>query len=235
MKIQKILIVGAAGKTGQRLLAHLADTPYQVSGLIRKPEQADSITQFNAEPLLGDLTQDVNNLPEGFDAVIFVAGSKGKDIQGVDYQGIEKMVNAAQQAGGVKRFLYIGSLNTGKSPEEYIVETQRYYQSIGEEMPELVLKTLERPGYHDYVEVKQKAEQAILDSGINYTILRAGLLTEEPGSGKVSATKGRLNAFGVSSRNNMAACFIATLNNPNTFNKIYTVIDGDTPIVEAFE
>ena len=67
----KILIVGASGKTGQKVLEHLAKTKHVVTGLIRNLEQINSVKQFGAEVLLGDLEGDVNSLTKNFDAIIF--------------------------------------------------------------------------------------------------------------------------------------------------------------------
>lgn len=230
----KILIVGSSGKTGQKLLEQLSKTHHSVTGLIRSIEQEGLVKQFGAAPLLGDLEDDVESLAEGFDAIIFVAGSRGKNVQGVDYQGLVNMVNAAVKAS-VKRFLYIGSINVGKDPNQFIQELKDFYQVNNEPVPEGLLVNTQKPGYHNYVKMKEKAEEHIINSGINYTIIRAGLLTQEPGTGKVNVTDGTLNAFGKISRDNLAAAFIEALENEKTYQKIYTILDGNTLIHDAFK
>ena len=165
----KILIVGASGKTGQKVLEHLAKTKHVVTGLIRNLEQINSVKQFGAEVLLGDLEGDVNSLTKNFDAIIFVAGSRGKNVEGVDYQGLVNIVDAAVNAK-VKRFLYIGSINTGKNPQRFIQELKEFYQKNNEIVPEGLLKATENPSYHTYIEMKNLAEKHLIDSGLNYTI-----------------------------------------------------------------
>ena len=229
----KILVVGASGKTGQVLLQQLSQTEHDVTGLIRDPKQEKLIKQFGAKFLLGDLEADTDNLVNGFDAVIFVAGSRGKNIQGVDYQGLVNTVNSAVDSH-LKRFLYIGSINTGKEPNQFVQELKEFYQENNEPVPEGLLINTQKPGYHDYVKIKGKAEEAIINSGINYTILRAGLLTQEPGTGKINVTEGTLSAFGKISRDNVAACFIEALDNRSTYKKIHTILDGKQPIKDAF-
>lgn len=229
----KILVIGASGKTGQKLLEHLSKVKHDVTGLIRTQEQENLVKQFNAKPLLGNLEDDIATLADGFDAIMFVAGSRGKNVQGVDYQGLAKIIDAAINAK-IKRFLYIGSINTGKKPEQYIEELKAYYRQINEVVPEGLLTNTQKKGYQTYVEMKTLAEEKIIASGINYTILRAGLLTQEPGSGKVNVTEGTLNAFGKISRDNVAQCFIEALENKNTYKKIYTILDGEIIIKNAF-
>tara|TARA_R110000868_G_scaffold8205_3_gene42549 strand:- start:141314 stop:142009 length:696 start_codon:yes stop_codon:yes gene_type:complete len=230
----KILVVGATGKTGQKLLQQLQETEHSVTGLIRDTAQTEQITQFDADTLIGDLSQNVTNVPKGFDAIIFVAGSGGKDVQGVDYQGLANLVDAAV-AADVKRFLYIGSINNGKPADQFIQEMTDFYQSRDEEVPEGLLTTANNPGYQTYVEMKAKAENHIVNSGINYTVLRAGLLLQDEGSGKVAVTEGTLNAFGFTARDNIAQCFIQALENANAYHKIYTVLDGETDINDGFK
>lgn len=230
----RLLAVGATGKTGQTLLERLSETHHDVTGLIRNQEQENLVTQFGAKPLLGDLGADVSSLAEGFDAILFVAGSRGKDVEGIDYKGLAKMVDSALQ-NNVKRFVYISSINIGKSQAEYVKEIKDFYKANGEEVPEGLLKMAEKLGYKTYLDMKTLAEEAIINSELNYTIIRAGLLTQDPGSGKVSVTPGKLNAFGKVSRDNIAQCFIEALDCEKTYRKIYTVLDGDVSIKEAFE
>lgn len=229
----KILIIGASGKTGQILLAQLKHTNHAVTGLIRSAAQEDQIKQFGAAALIGSLEDDITDALKNFDTIIFVAGSRGKNVQGIDYQGLVNTVDAAIKVN-ISRFLYIGSINVGKPPEQFIQEIKDFYQANHEPVPEGLLKTAQNPKYHTYIKIKTLAEKHIIHSGINYTILRAGLLTEEPGSGKVSITENTLNAFGKISRENVAACFIAALENENTYQKTYTLLDGQTPIGQAF-
>lgn len=228
-----ILIIGATGKTGQKLLACLNKTDHQVSGLIRQSSQADQLTEFGTELVVGDLENFDASLATGFDAIIFVAGSGGKNVQGVDYQGLVNVVDAAIQSG-VQQFLYIGSINAGKQAKQYVSELEQYYHANNKIVPENLLAHIKKPGYQAYVDLKTKAERYLIDSGLNYTILRGGLLTQEPASGKVNATPNTLHAFGEVSRENMALCFIQALGNKNTYQEIYTLLDGDTIINKLF-
>lgn len=229
----KLLIVGATGKTGQNLLAQLKRTTHSVWGFIRNIEQAPLVTQYDASPLLGDLNADIDLTSEGFDAILFVAGSRGKDVAAIDHMGLVRMVNAAVSAK-ITRFIYIGSINVGKEPSQFIRELNQFYKDNNDAVPERLSSTIQSPRYHHYIKMKEKAEAHIVSSCIHYTILRAGLLTQEEGSGSIAVTDGTLDAFGQISRENVAAAFIETLENACTYQKIYTILDGNTQITKAF-
>lgn len=51
----KILLIGATGGVGHRLLPMLVANGHSVVGLHRKPEQAQAIVDAGGSPLLGDI------------------------------------------------------------------------------------------------------------------------------------------------------------------------------------
>lgn len=229
----KILIVGATGKTGQALLTQLSASEHAVFGSIRTPEQAAQITQFNAKPIIADLEKDVSTLAQGFDAIIFVAGSNGKRVQTVDYEGVIKVVNSAEQHH-VSRLLYLSSSSVGKSVTRITTEMTAAWQKHPNSFPERYIQHINTQASQDYLACKLKAEQSIINAQLDYTILRCGALLQSAGSGKIQLYAGQADHFGVLSRANLATCFINILNNTATFRKIYTVFDGDVPITQAF-
>ncbi|MDF1654404.1 MAG: SDR family oxidoreductase [Coxiellaceae bacterium] len=229
----RVLVIGATGHTGQCVLKHLNNTKHSACGLIRSADQADNITAFNAKPIVGDLEKNLDTAVEGKDAIIFVAGSRGKNVEGVDYKGVKNAVAAAIKAN-VIRFLYIGSLNTNKPRQQYIQEMHNYYKKNKQHAPEGLVKNIESDGYYNYLQMKALAEKSITESPLDYTILRAGLLTHETDTHGVSITIGGTHEFGTTSRDAIAQCFIAALDSPNTSRKTYTVLDGDTPTNQAF-
>lgn len=230
----KILVIGASGKTGQCLLKKLSTTNHDVSGMVRNDAQFEMIDTFNATPVLGDLEKDLTDIFNGFQAIFFVAGSRGKNVEDVDYQGLVNAVKAAE-GNHIKRFIYLSSLNIGKKSKQIVDETYQFYKSINERPSEGLIKAEKNPKYIYYLKMKEKAEQRLIDSSLDYTVFRAGLLTLDSGSGKIQLTEGNLNAFGKISRDNVSDCFIMALNDSAFFNKIYTILDGNTPIAQLFK
>ena len=159
-----IAIAGGHGKIALilgRLLAERGDT---VRGLIRNPDQADDLSAAGIEPVICDLESesDVASAVRGADAVVFAAGagpgSGDARKKTVDLGGAVKLVEAAK-AEGVSRYLIVSSMGADKAPED------------GSE------------GFGAYLQAKFEADEAVRASGLDYTVVRPGGLTDDPGTG----------------------------------------------------
>jgi len=82
-----------------------------------------------------------------------------------------------------------------------------------------------------YIEAKAEADRALAASGLDYTIVRPGRLTDDPGTGLVLV--GDQVDYGEVTRDDVAAMVVAVLNAPNTVGKSFELVGGDTPIEEA--
>lgn len=83
-----------------------------------------------------------------------------------------------------------------------------------------------------YLRAKNNADDHLRDSGLAYTIVRPGRLTEEPGSGRVRIAE-RLDKFGEIPREDVAAVLLATLEADNTIHRGFDLIAGDQPLADA--
>ena len=83
-----------------------------------------------------------------------------------------------------------------------------------------------------YLSAKARADERLQSSDLDYTIIRPGSLTNEPGTGRIDAALS-LGRRGEISREDVAAIFAATLEAENTFGKTFEALSGDTPIREA--
>lgn len=236
----KILIAGASGLTGKEILSKLSTSENDIFGLIKNPDKKSLIEELNAMPIIANLEDEVSDLAKGMDAVIFVVGTRSQPIEKanekakyVDYLGLTKLV-ASCVKHRVLRFLYISSLNIGKTKKEYIQQAKDYYKNKGEKEPNELLDILSHDDYSYYLKMKTLAEEEIKRSDLNYTILRAGLLTNEKGTNKVDVYPDKIDQFEKTSRQNISKCFIEILNKENTFRKTYTIFDGKTSIDQAF-
>jgi uncharacterized protein YbjT (DUF2867 family) len=68
-------------------------------------------------------------------------------------------------------------------------------------------------------------------SGLQWTIVRPGGLTDDPGTGRV--TVGEELSRGSIARDDVAAVLAAALATPTTIGRAFDVISGTTPIEEA--
>ena len=188
-----IAIAGGHGKIALilgRLLAERGDT---VRGLIRNPDQADDLRAVGIEPVICDLESesDMASAVRGADAVVFAAGagpgSGDARKKTVDLGGAVKLVEAAK-AEGVSRYLIVSSMGADKAPED------------GAE------------GFGAYLQAKFEADEAVRASGLDYTVVRPGGLTDDPGTGLVTIAED--TGRGQIPRADVAAVFVACLDTP---------------------
>ncbi|GGE55219.1 putative sugar epimerase YhfK [Streptosporangium jomthongense] len=206
-----VFIAGANGQIGQHLLREMADSDHEVRALIRHPDQGPELQQLGAtETVLGDLEQDCSEAMRGCDAVIFTAGSgphtgPDKTID-VDQNGAIRLIDTAR-AMGIKRFIMVSSMRA-EEPEKG---------------PEKL---------RHYLWAKRKADDHLKNSGLDYTIVRPGQLTDAEGTGKVSVSA-RLEDFGKIPRQDVARVLLAVLDSDTVTNRVFDVVSGDTPVAEA--
>jgi uncharacterized protein YbjT (DUF2867 family) len=86
-------------------------------------------------------------------------------------------------------------------------------------------------GFGTYLRAKGQAEKKLAESGLSYTIVRPGALTDEPGTGRVTA--GPQLDRGQIARADVAAVLAAVLATPSTAGQSFDVLSGDVPIAEA--
>jgi len=146
----------------------------------------------------------------GCDAVVFAAGagpgSGPARKQTVDYGGAVKLIEAAK-LNGIRRYVIVSAIGAGR-PERWSEES--------------------RP----YNEAKAGADRELAASGLDYTIVRPGRLTDDPGTGLIEAAA-ELERGGEIPRDDVAATLLACLDTPATIGKTFEVLSGEAPIAEA--
>ena len=162
-------------------------------------------------PVLCDLEHDDPRPHLGAaDVIVFAAGagpgSGPERKRTLDYGGAVKLIAAAEELG-VRRYLMVSSM--GADDPESASEAMRPYQ-----------------------QAKYDADEALAASGLDWTIVRPGGLTDEPGSGRV-ALAGRLGRFGRVPRQDVALVLLECLGAPHTVGKTFEVLEGELPVREA--
>jgi uncharacterized protein YbjT (DUF2867 family) len=205
-----VVIVGGHGKIAMRLAKILAERGDSPRGIIRKTEQADDLEKIGAEPIVLDIenVDDIGDAFAGGEAVVFAAGAgpgsgPARKLT-VDYGGAVKSVNAAI-AKEISRFLIVSSIGANR-PEHWTEEMKPYHQA------------------------KADADKYVVESGLDYTVVRPGRLTDDPGTGKVSLDGG---GSGSVTRDDVALVLAECLTADNTIGKSFDLLNGDTPVAEA--
>ena len=206
-----VVVAGGHGKIGLRLLRLLADRGHRARGLIRNPDHAADLHEVGADPVLCDIEalDDISRCCEGAEAVVFAAGagpgSGPERKRTVDYGGVVKLIRAAK-SNGIDRYVMVSAISVDR-PDEWSEQMRPYY------------------------EAKRDADAQLLESGLSYTIVRPGGLTDDPGTGLVRV--GTDLERGVVPREDVAATLLAVLETPGAVGKTFELVSGDTPIEDA--
>ena len=88
---------------------------------------------------------------------------------------------------------------------------------------------------HHYLVSKALADAHLSASGLDSTIVRAGMLSDEAGTGRIRIGKnlGQIANGGLISREDTARILVACLDRPNTIGTCFETLAGDTPIEDA--
>ena len=215
----RVVIAGGHGQIARRLGRLLTERGDVAVGLIRNPGQADDLRELGIEPVHLDLERataaDIELALEDADAAVFAAGAgPGSGVarkDTVDRAAAVLLADAARQAG-VRRYLLVSSMGV-----------------------EGVRDGATPPGTDEvfaaYLRAKLAAEDAVRATDLEWTILRPGRLTDDPGTGRV-----RLAPHverGDIPRDDVAAVLAALLDEPATAGLVLELTSGDTPIAEA--
>jgi uncharacterized protein YbjT (DUF2867 family) len=210
-----VAVVGGHGQIARLLHGELKRRGHTPVALVRKDEQAQALAAEDVESRMLDIeAADEGAFASAFagcDAVVFAAGG-GPDGNAhrkltVDLGGSLKSIAGARRAG-ITRFVQISAIN------------------VDQEVPEDT-----EPVWRAYVEAKRDADAALRDSGLDWTIIRPGRPTDDPGTGRVEL--GEDVARSDVPRADVAADVAAALDADSSIGKQWNLVGGETPVDEA--
>ena len=212
--MKKVLVIGSNGKVGRILTSKLKDSSHFIpTAVIRNKEQIDYFQKMGVGYEIVSLEDSVDQLAavmKGMDAVVFTAGSGGKTgydmTLAIDLDGAVKAMEAAEKVG-VKRFVMVSAAHADDRSQ------------------------WETSGIKPYYIAKHYADRVLKSSGLDYTILRPGLLLDDTGSDKITIE--HAEARKSVPREDVASFIVEVLEHDNTIGKIITFNQGDLPIKEA--
>ncbi len=206
-----VLIAGGHGKIALHLSRLLADGGHTPRGLIRDPAQAADLEGVGARPVICDLEHDeVDPHVGGAEAMVFAAGAgpgSGPDRKRtVDYGAAVKCVDAAERLG-VRRFVIVSS--------------------IGAHDPEGGPESMQ-----PYLRAKAEADQRVIGSGLEWTVVRPGSLTDDPGTGRI-AVHTDFGHRGPIPREDVARTLLALLEHDAGIRSTFELFAGEVPVETA--
>jgi uncharacterized protein YbjT (DUF2867 family) len=213
----RIAIVGGHGQVARQLIPVLRRADHEPVALVRREEHRAELQERGAEVRLLDIErQDAAAFAiafEGCGAVVFAAGG-GPDgnierKRTVDLEGSLKSIEGARHVG-IARFVQVSAIGVD---DPLPADTGDVWRA--------------------YVEAKRDADAALRESGLAWTIIRPGRLTDDPPTGKVAL--GPDVAHGEVTRADVAAVLAAVLDAAGTVGQQWNLVNGDVPVQQALK
>jgi uncharacterized protein YbjT (DUF2867 family) len=211
----RVAVVGGHGKIALALHPLLVGAGHTPVALVRSEDYRAELEGLGAEVRLLNIENstagDFAAVFDGCEAVVFSAGG-GPDgnierKRTVDLEGSLKSIAGAGTAG-IRRFVQVSAIQV-----------------------DLPVADDASPVWKAYVDAKRTADEALRASDLDWTILRPGSLTDEPGTGRV--TLGREVERRSVPRADVAAVIVAVLDNDATVRGQWELVSGDQLIAEA--
>lgn len=204
-----VLVAGASGRTGKLVVEQLVAKHYRVRALVRDKARAQAELPPAVELAVGDVRDPATLTPamQGVRYVVSAIGASGsKPTPGngfaeVDFQGNANLAAAAKQAK-ISQFVLItsgGTANPAANPMVFM-------------RPILVLKA--------------KGEAALRDSGVPYTIVRPGGLTDDVGGKHAVTFSAADGPTGRIARADVATVCVEALGRKSALGKSVAIISG---------
>jgi nucleoside-diphosphate-sugar epimerase len=210
-----VALAGAHGKIATRLTVLLAQAGDCVIGLIRNPDHAGDVAELGAQPVLCDLEKasvaEIATAINGAEAAVFAAGAgagSGPERKlSLDRDGAVKLLEASS-AAGIRRLLIVSSVGAEDPPK-------------GDDV------------FSVYLRAKAEADQAVMRSDRDWTIVRPGRLTDAPGTGRISVDTEPFR--GEIPRDDVAAALARILSDARLSGRVLYLNSGPQPLDEALE
>lgn len=192
----KVIVFGATGKTGKHVLHAALTAGHEVTAFGRSVDRID-ITDPALQTHKGDVfdTDSVTGAVAGHDAVIVCLGSTGLRDKTTLATGTAAVVDA-MAAHDVQRLVVMSAAGVGDSWQQ-IPRSSR-----------LLFRTMLRNVFNDH-----QAQEAIVEqSPLDWTIVRAAVLKDDPATGHYTATNTGPNTR--INRADIAAALVDQLDDP---------------------
>lgn len=211
-----VLVAGATGGTGQAVVEQALERGYRVRVLVRDADKARTLFGDRVAYAVGDV-REPRTLRAPMRSVRYVVcalgSSNARDPQNgpqrVDYEGVKALAEAAR-AAGVQHFVLTSAMGV-TNPDHQV---NRIFDNL--------------------LQWKLRGENALRETGLNYTIVRPGRLTiEEGGRQGIKVMQGDpQDVSGRIPRDDVAAVLVNALGRPDAYGKTFEIVSEGDPAVD---
>lgn len=212
-----ILLIGANGGVGSKLVQQLKSDNVDFTAGVRKEEQVTELENQGVNATLVDVekatVEDLTQLFKNYDKVIFSVGSGGSTGDDktliVDLDGAVKTIEASKEAN-IKHYVMVSTYDSRREA----------FDSAGDLKP--------------YTIAKHYSDDYLRSSGLNYTIVHPGLLTNDEGTGKIEADLYFDKGASIP-REDVATVLKEVVTSDKFSNQEFQVLSGDKEIKDALQ
>lgn len=212
----RVLIAGGHGQIALRFTALLASRGDTAVGIVRNPDHVADVRAAGGDAVVLDLesagVDELAAVLAGADAVVFAAGAgpgSGAARKDTVDRGASVLLASAAEAAGVRRYLQVSSIGLDRADDPSVDEV-----------------------FAVYLRAKAAADDDVMARpGLDWTILRPGHLTNDPGTGLVRLAPSV--PMGSVTRDDVAAVLVGLLDRPATAGLVLELVAGDDSIDSA--
>jgi uncharacterized protein YbjT (DUF2867 family) len=221
---ERVLVIGATRGTGYLIAQRLLDEGSRVRVLARNGARAQKRFGGRAEVVEGDVTRPETLAPavEEVDRIVYTAGVTRRPageaiVKATEYDGVLHTIEAAKAAGFRGRFLLMGAIGTTRaSPLAFLLNLIK----------------------GNTLRWRRRVEEALRKSGLEYTIIHAGILTDAPGGQRaveIGQTHVPMRPRYRISRADVAEVFVRALRHPGARNATFDAVWARNRLAREWE
>ncbi|RZD22411.1 SDR family oxidoreductase [Pseudoalteromonas sp. MEBiC 03485] len=204
----KTLIIGATGQIGKMTTEKMLASGHDVVALVRDKSKLSRLESSHLTIVEQDLENDFSRAFEGVEQVIFSAGSGGSTGADktllIDLWAAVKAINYAVDAK-VKHFIIVSS--------------------IGADAPDNIESSIK-----PYLVAKHMADQHLINSELNYSIVRPGTLKNDAATGLLTTTRPATRQDAVINREDVADTLLYLAEHTPKKPQVFELFNGDKSI-----
>ena len=218
----KLTIVAATGGIGRQILQQAVAAGHDVTAVVRNPAKITANVRVVRADLSDPDPVTLAAAVEGADAVLSGLGAHSRADEDVAARGTQAIVTAMKTAGA-RRIIVVSAAPIGTVPSPGRPHPPKCDPGDGFLMRHLlgpVIKAVLRGHYADLA----RMEDALRDSGLDWTVVRPPRLTDKPATGRYrTATGQNVRGGALISRADVAGFMLALAARPKTAGQVMAI------------